>query len=86
MAPRRGYMSNVYHTCARCGTRQPLATMQWQDGKLMCREEDCIDTAVVGSLDLDVVRALAIDRHELQPDRKLVEPMDRKNDQTEVLY
>jgi len=67
---------NVYYSCMRCGRRMPLSIMRWQYGLLICSYYDCIDTAVVGSRDLEVVRQVRIDRHELQPDPKLYEVSD----------
>jgi hypothetical protein len=58
----------------------PLGEMRWQYGLLVCQWSDCIDTAVVGSRDLEVARQVAIDRHELQPDPKLVEVGDPTTD------
>lgn len=82
----RSVRQNVYYICQRCGVRQPLAKMRWQNGILVCYPERCVDTAIIGSRDFNVARAVAVDRREMQPDRKLVSPTDRKNDQTEVLY
>jgi hypothetical protein len=83
----RSKLTNVYHECMRCGTRQPLSRMSWQDGKLMCKANNCVDTAVVGTRDLAVAKAVSIDRHELHPDRKLTTPSDRRNDGgPEVLF
>lgn len=82
----RSQRTNVYHTCQRCGLRQPLATMRWQNGLLVCQVSNCIDTAIVGSRDLNVARQIAVYRHELEPDTKLTSPIERKNDQFEVLY
>lgn len=82
----RSQQTNVYETCMRCGRRQPLSEMDWQNGILICRVTDCLDTAIVGSRDLAVSKAVAIDRKELTPDPKLVHPVARKNDQSEVLF
>lgn len=84
--PLRGYMTNVYHTCSRCGTRRILADMRWQNGILVCNWSGCVDTAIVGSRDLNVAREVAVNRKEMQPDEKLVNPIERRNDQTEILY
>ena len=77
---------NVYHTCARCGFRQPLSRMRWQNGILICSVTDCIDRAIVGSRDINVARAVSMNRHELEADVKLTTPVDRKADQYEILY
>ena len=77
---------NVYGTCQRCGCYQPLSEMYWQNGILICRTYSCVDTAIIGSRDIAVAKAIAVDRKELQPDIKLTLPVERKNDQMEVLY
>lgn len=82
----RGWLQHVYYTCQRCGVRQPLSKMRWQNGILVCSVNQCVDTAIVGSRDIKVAREVAVDRHELQPDPKLTEPVDRRNDQNEVLF
>jgi len=86
MAQRHTQLACVYYTCARCGCTQPLAEMRWQNGQLYCFTYNCVDTAIIGSRDLNVARAVAIDRKELQPDPKLVEPIARTNDMLETLY
>ena len=60
--------------------------MMWQNGILVCKDNGCVDTAIVGSRDLRVARAVGVWRHELEPDPKLVNPTNRKNDQLDVLY
>lgn len=82
----RSQRTNVYHICQRCGVRQPLANMVWQNGLLVCTNNKCWDTAIVGSRDLAVSRAMELWRHELEPDQKLTAPVSRKNDQLDVLY
>jgi hypothetical protein len=85
----RSQQKNIYHDCARCGFRQPLSKMKWQNGLLVCSVTDCIDHGpmpIVGTRDIAVARAVSVWRHELEPDKKLTEPVDRKNDEQEVLY
>lgn len=82
----RSQQENVYHECMRCGNRMPLKKMVWQNGLLLCNVNDCVDNRIVGSRDYDVTRAVAVTRHELEPDPKLTTPVARKNDQTETLY
>lgn len=60
--------------------------MRWQNGILVCSVTDCVDSAIVGSRDIAVAKAISIDRKELTPDQKLVSPMARKNDEAEVLF
>lgn len=76
----------VYHECGRCGFTRPLSTMIWQNGILCCKQTSCIDTAIIDNYEINVARAVSIWRHELEPDRKLIEPVDRKDDQNDVLY
>ncbi len=86
MALRHTQLVNVYHTCDRCGSWQPLSEMRWQNGILVCSQYDCVDRAIIGKRDIDVVRAIQIYRHELEPDVKLTLPTERKNDQYDVLF
>ena len=60
--------------------------MVWQNGVLRCSANRCVDKAIVGSRDINVSRALSVDRQELRPDDKLTTPVDRKNDLNDVLY
>ena len=82
----RNQHAHVYFICQRCGFRQPLSHMRWQNGLLVCQDTNCVDKAILGKRDVDVDRALSIDRHELEPDPKLTTPIERKNDQLDVLY
>jgi hypothetical protein len=82
----RSQLTNVYHECQRCGVRMPLAKMTWQNGILVCSVDDCIDKEIIGQHELNVSREIAIYRHELEPDKKLTEPVERKNDATQVMY
>lgn len=84
--PLRGYMENVYHTCMRCGTRRILHDMVWQNGILVCGMSDCVDTAIVGSRDMQVAMVVGQLSKELQPDEKLVNPVGRRDDVAEVLF
>jgi hypothetical protein len=60
--------------------------MVWQNGQLVCSVTNCIDKAIVGSRDINVARAVAVYRHELEPDAKLTNPTARHADQTDILY
>ena len=80
----RGQQQFVYFTCMRCGRRMPLSEMCWQYGLLVCQVYDCIDTAVTGSHELAVARAVGLDRKELQPDPKLTHPKDPTQDIEDV--
>ena len=82
----RGDREYVYHICSRCNRRMPLSEMSWQYGLLVCQWSDCIDTAVIGSRDLAVARAMTVDRKELQPDPKLYNVKDPAADLNTVPY
>lgn len=86
MAQKHTQLVNVYYTCMRCGAYRPLSNMRWQNGQLFCYEGDCVDTAIIGTRDLWVARAVAVNRHELEPDPKLTESVSRQNDMLEILY
>lgn len=70
----------------RCGRRMPLSIMRWQYGLLICQWSDCIDTAVVGSRDLEVARQIQVDRHEFEPDPKLTNVPDPGADLNDVPF
>ena len=76
----------MYETCQRCGFRQPLSKMIWQDGKLLCTVTNCVDKAIVGSRDINVARAVKVYRHEMEPDAKLTNPTERRVDVNDILY
>lgn len=82
----RSQRKNVYEFCARCGFRQPLSKMIWQNGLLVCSVTNCIDKAIIGSRDINVARAVATNRHELEPDAKLTNPTERRVDVNDILY
>lgn len=86
MAKLHTQRQHVYHTCQRCGTDQPFSKLRWQNGILVCQTYRCVDTAIIGSRDINVARSIAVWRHEFEPDPKLTQPADRRNDQFEVLY
>lgn len=86
MAQRHTNRTYVYQVCQRCGCTQPLSEMRWQNGILVCNTYNCVDTAIIGSRDMAVARAVSQWRHELEPDPKLTIPVERKNDELEILY
>lgn len=47
--------------------------MRWQDGKLICKTNDCVDTMLPQERDADMARrvAVAAQSNELQPDPKI---------------
>lgn len=81
---RRQFHVGPYHYCARCGSRVPIAHMEWQRGLLVCnrQEWDCYDTgtnALIGQREANIARVLEIPSNELIPDPKLIQPMDSVN-------
>lgn len=54
--------------------------MEWQNGKLLCTGNNCVDKAIRGSRDIAVAKQIAVDRHEQQPDPKLTNPTDPRRD------
>lgn len=82
MAQRHTQLTNVYHVDQRSGFTEPLSEMAWDNGVLTKQA----DTAIIGSRDIKVARAVAIDRHEMTPDRKLTEPSARSVTQQEIIY
>lgn len=86
MATRHTRRKYVYHTCAVCGTDEPLSEMVWQNGRLRCTSKNCVDTAIIGDRDIKVATAVSIERHELQADRKLTEPIERRSNDQDVQY
>jgi len=60
--------------------------MVWQNGLLLCNVTGCIDKAIVGSRDINVARAVAVTRHELEPDAKLTNPTERRIDVNDILF
>lgn len=82
----RGYKQHKYRFCARCGDRQPLAEMTWQNGSLICNRK-CLDTGVFpvkGDRDKEIGRLLGVynsgNNKELQPDNKLTQSSIQQED------
>lgn len=76
----RGDCDYTYCTCMRCGRKVPLEECEWQDGLLVCRTYDDVDRNVNGAFEMAVANRAAENRHELEPDPKLVTPTDPYND------
>jgi hypothetical protein len=74
----RGFCEYTYVTCARCNRKVPVSMCQWDAGLLVCTDEvyGCADRAINGSLELRWMREVALDRQELTPDPKMVNPAD----------
>lgn len=72
----RGYCEFVYTTCGRCQRKVPISECAWDNGILVCKVYNCKDVAINGSLEMRWARECSQDRQELQPDPKLVNPVD----------
>ncbi len=72
----RGYCDYVYSTCQRCGRKVPLSEMKWQDGKLVCYTYNDVDRNVNGAFEMAIANVTSQNRHELEPEPKLVTPSD----------
>ncbi len=72
----RGYNDYVYTQCMRCERKIPLSDCNWCDGLLVCHFYGCYDRVIDGSFELREAREASRDRNELQPDPKLVNPID----------
>lgn len=69
-----------YWTCGRCQHKVPIDKMQWDNGLLVCARTEGLycsaDGAINGSLELRWAREVGRDRQELQPEPKLINPVD----------
>lgn len=72
----RGYCDWTYTTCARCQRKVPIEECSWDAGLLVCKVYNCKDRDVNGSFEFEMSRQCSIDRQELTPDPKLVNPVD----------
>jgi len=74
----RGYMEYTYVTCARCERKVPVEMCEWDAGLLVCTNEvyGCKDVSINGALELRWAREVVLDRQELVPDPKMVNPVD----------
>jgi hypothetical protein len=71
----RGYLEHTYFTCMRCQQKWPIEEMQWDDGLLVCTYR-CKDAAINGAFEYRVAQEVSKDCQELQPDPKLINPVD----------
>jgi hypothetical protein len=69
-----------YFTCMRCNHKVPIDKMVWDAGLLVCAPTEGLyckaDGAINGSLELRWAREVGRDRQELQPEPKLIDPVD----------
>ena len=70
----RGYMDYVYGTCNRTNYKWPIEDMSWDNGLLVCNW--AVDGAILGSFEYNMAIEAQKDTHELQPDPKLIHPID----------
>lgn len=73
----RSYLQDPYHFCARCGSRVHIAEMVWQEGLLLCKKYDCVDTGIyplIGQREAAIAHRLEVPTEELMPDQKLLNP------------
>lgn len=72
----RAQQENVYFQCGRCGLRQPLARMKWQEGVLYCDVYNCIDDLILGQRDAMLAKTMnrIAGSDEAIPVRKIREP------------
>ena len=61
------------HYCARCGRKYYMSELEWQRGKLLCRDT-CTDKLLVGDREAEIALVLGDGKEELAPDPKLREP------------
>jgi hypothetical protein len=73
----RGYMDFVYGTCARTNHKWPIEDMSWDNGLLVRNESK--DTSIDGALEYNWALEAKKDTHELQPDPKLIHPVDPRS-------
>lgn len=79
----RSKLEGPCHFCARCGSRVPIADMEWQYGLLLCKKWDCVDYGndglyLIGQREAAINNALEniSNERELMPDPKLTEPSE----------
>lgn len=70
----RSYCDGPYYTCMRTNHKWPISDMSWDNGLLVCNWAK--DNAIDGSLEYNWAIEAAKDRQELQPDPKLIHPVD----------
>lgn len=70
---RRSTNFDPWHYCARCDKKKLMSELEWQRGKLMCRQQ-CIDKYLVGDREALINQVLSDGKEELVPDPKLREP------------
>lgn len=74
--PRRSKIVSPWHYCSRCGAKTHISELTWQDGLLLCKQNDCYDSerpALPQERDAMVtaMAQYAADSNEMQPDPKI---------------
>jgi hypothetical protein len=88
----RNFKKASYHYCARCGSRVEIKEMVWQRGLLLCKKWDCIDTGnhgfpLIGQRESHIISVLDVpNSHEMQPDDKLITPMESGSNTDDEIY
>ena len=87
----RSFHKDAYHFCARCGSRVLIGEMVWQRGLLLCKKWDCVDTdnhgfPLVGQREAAIALTLEIPTHELQPNEKLITPLESGSNSDDEIY
>ena len=88
----RNFHKDAYHYCARCGSRIQIKEMVWQRGLLLCTKWDCLDKGnhgfpLIGQREGYIISALDIpNSHELQPDDKLITPLESGSNTDDEIY
>lgn len=87
----RNWHKDAYHYCARCGSRVQIKEMIWQRGLLLCKKWDCYDHGnhgfpLTGQREADIALRLEIPTHELQPDEKLITPLESGSNTDDEIY
>jgi len=87
----RNFHKDAYFYCARCGSRVQIKEMVWQRGLLLCKKWDCQDYGnhgnfLIGQREANIASVLEIPTHELQPDDKLITPLESGSNTDDEIY
>lgn len=69
-----------YFTCGRCQHKVPIEKMEWDAGRLVCAKSSGLycsaDGAINGSLELRWAKEASINKHEREPEQRLINVTD----------
>ena len=87
----RNFHKDAYFYCARCGSRVQIKEMVWQRGLLLCKKWDCQDHGnhgfpLIGQRESDIALRLEMPTHELQPDDKLITPLESGSNTDDEIF